>query len=147
MNWLSVCILSILAAFFGWVMSVQAGKHYRMDKAPFHIYMLLVFLTFSLGCGYIGSILELHRHLPVLELVWMIMTITAALLLIPIFYHHFLLLAGDRGGFCLGAGLVAMVLGLMFITISEYRVLPAVGMVSLLAFFIGYNRLRNLLHP
>jgi hypothetical protein len=74
-----------------------------------------------------------------------VLTTAAAVVLVLLFWKHFLLLAGDRGGLCLEAGLLGMVTGWMLLSLGEYQLVPFVVMISLAAFFMGYVRLHRLL--
>ncbi|TFE25544.1 hypothetical protein [Cohnella luojiensis] len=54
-------------------------------------------------------------------------------------------LAGDRGGICLEAGAVGMVVGFMLIITHAYQALPFLGMIILGSLFLGYVRLQELM--
>jgi hypothetical protein len=131
-------------AIAGLLLSVLAGKQYFLHKASFHLYMMLTFLVFSSGCGYIGYSMSIGRPEQIAH-TWAILTILIGLLLTPVFYKHFFALVGDRGGICLEGGFLGMVMGLMFITTPTHWVLPLLGMVCLASFYFGYARIQQLL--
>jgi hypothetical protein len=135
------CIYWILIAIAGLGLSVQAGKQFLLQKTSAYFYMMLTFIVFSTGCIYIGFVLHTGNSIHTLEPVWAFLTITLGLLLTPVFYKHFFMLVGDRGGICLEAGFLGMVVGFMLITTHAYQVLPFLGLISLGSFFLGYVRL------
>jgi hypothetical protein len=116
-----------------------------LQKTSAHFYMMLTFIVFSFGCIYIGYVLQTGKSMHTLEPVWAFLTITLGLLLTPVFYKHFYMLVGDRGGVCLEAGFLGMIVGFMPITTHTYQVLPFLGMISLGSLFLGYVRLQELL--
>jgi hypothetical protein len=117
-----------------------------LQKASVHFYMMLTFIVFSTCCGYIAYLLGTGKSMHLLEPVWAFITIIVGLSLTPVFYKHFFVLAGDRGGICLEGGFLGMIVGFMLITTHSYNILPFIGMTSLAAFFLGYVRLQNLLY-
>jgi hypothetical protein len=139
------CIYWILIAIAGLGLSVQAGKQYLLQKTSSHFYMMLTFIIFSIGWSYIGYVLRTGKSMDTLEPVWAFITIILGLLLTPVFCKHFYMLVGDRGGFCLEAGFLGMIVGFMLITTQSYQVLPFLGMISLGLLFLGYVRLQELL--
>jgi hypothetical protein len=126
-------------------LSVQAGKQYLLQKTSAHFYMMLTFIVFSAGCSYIGYVLSTGKSMHTLEPAWASLTLALGLLLTPVFYKHFLMLAGDRGGICLEAGFIGMVVGFMLINTHAYQALPFLGIISLGSFFLGYVRLQELM--
>ncbi|MFC5649482.1 hypothetical protein ACFPYJ_10125 [Paenibacillus solisilvae] len=94
-----------------------------------------------------GYILCTGKSMHMLETAWAFFTIALGLVFTPLFYKHFFMLAGDRGGIYLEAGFLIMVSGLMVIMIHSYQALPFLGMISLGFFFLGYVRLQELLLP
>jgi hypothetical protein len=80
-----------------------------------------------------------------LELLWTLMTVITVLLLTPVFYAHFDRLASDLGGFCMEAGVILMIVGLMLVITGDFHVIPWIGMMSLTLFYMGYIRLRALI--
>jgi hypothetical protein len=106
--------------------------------------MMLTFIVFSIGCNYIGYVLRTGKFMHTLEPAWALLTITLGLLLTPVFYKHFYMLVGDRGGICLEAGFLGMVVGFMLIIIHAYQALPFLGIISLGSFIIGYVRLSKI---
>jgi hypothetical protein len=133
-----------LLALAGFLMAVHAGKQYWIHKAIFHLFSFIIFLTLSIGLGFIGYLYSLNCPLPVLEPLWAMMTVIIALLLIPVFYSHFDKMAADHGGFCMEAGIILMVVGLIVVTTGDFHVILWIGMLSLTLFYIGYIRLRAL---
>jgi hypothetical protein len=133
----------ILMAIAGLGLAVQAGKQCLLQKTSAHFYMMLTFIVFSASCSYIGYILGTGRSMHTLEPAWAFLTITVGLLLTPVFYKHFFMLVGDRGGICLEAGFLGMVVGFILIITHAYQALPFLGMISLGLFFLGYVRLQE----
>jgi hypothetical protein len=124
-------------------LSLQAGKQYLLQKTSAHFYMMLTFIVFSTGSTYIGYVLSTGKSIYTLEPAWAFITITLGLLLTPVFYKHFFMLVGDRGGICLEAGFLGMVVGFMLIFTQAYQALPFLGMICLGFFFLGYVRLQE----
>jgi hypothetical protein len=107
--------------------------------------MMLTFNVFSTGCSYIGYVINTGKSIHTLESAWAYLTISVGLFLTPVFCKHFFILVGDRGGICLEAGFLGMIVGFMLIIIHNYQALPFLGMFSLGTFFLGYVRLQELL--
>jgi hypothetical protein len=135
----------ILTALTGFLLSIQAAKQCHLQKASVHFYMMLTFIVFGTGFGYIAYLFGAGKSVYLLDSVWTLITIIVGLLLIPVFYKHFFILVGDRGGICLEGGFLGMILGFMLITTHAYHILPFIGMIILASFFFGYVRLQNLL--
>jgi hypothetical protein len=107
--------------------------------------MMMTFIVFSTSCGYIGYVISTGKSIHTLETAWSYLTISLGLFLTPVFYKHFFILVGDRGGICLEAGFLGMIVGFMLIIIHDYQALPYLGMIILGSFFLGYFRLNELL--
>jgi hypothetical protein len=109
-----------------------------------HVLPFIVFLTLSVGFGLIGYLFGMGYSKSLLESLWTLMTIITVLLLAPVFYAHFDRLVSDFGGFCMEAGIILMLIGLMLVITDEFHLIPWIGMLSLSLFYMGYIRLRAL---
>lgn len=125
-------------------MAIQAAKHYWMCKAVDHILMFGLFLGLCAGFGYIGYLSANNRH-PYTELVWGVMIVLTVALLTLVFFRHLRMLAADRGGYFLEAGVILMLVGSLFFTVNAYHAAFLIGMTCMSFFYAGYARLRQLL--
>jgi hypothetical protein len=126
------------------LMAVHAGKQYWIQKEMLHVFPFNVFLTLSVGFGFIGYMYGMDFPKTLLEPLWTLMTVITVLLLTPVFYAYFDRLASDFGGFCMEAGVILMLVGLMLVITGDFHVIPWIGMISLTLFYMGYIRLRAL---
>jgi hypothetical protein len=133
-----------LLALAGFLMAVHAGKQYWIHKAILHLFSFIIFLTLSVGLGFIGYLYSSDCPLPILELLWALMTVIITFLLTPVFYAHFDKVAADRGGFCMEAGIILMIVGLIGAATGDFHVILWIGMLSLTLFYMGYIRLQAL---
>jgi hypothetical protein len=101
-------------------------------------------VTLNFGFGYIGYMNGMGSYKSLLEPLWTLMTVITVLLLTPVFYAHFDRLASDFGGFCMEAGVILMLVGLMFVITGDLHMIPWIGMICLTLFYMGYIRLRKL---
>jgi hypothetical protein len=137
-------IFWLLTSLAGFIMAVHAGKQYWIQKERLHALPFIVFLTLSIGFGFIGYLYGMGCPKSLLEHLWTLMTVITALLLTPVFYAHFDRLASDPGGFCIEAGIIVMLVGLMLVITGDIHVIPWIGVMSLTLFYMGYVRLRAL---
>jgi hypothetical protein len=104
----------------------------------------IIFLTLSIGFGLVIYLYGMDYPQALLESLWTWMTLITMLLLIPVFYVYFDKLASDIGGFCLEAGVILMLVGLILVITGESQMILWIGTMSLALFYMGYIRLRTL---
>jgi hypothetical protein len=141
---MSMLILWLLITLAGLLMAVQTGKKYWIQKEILHVLPFIVFLTLSVGFGFISYLYGMGYPKSLLEPLWTLMTVITVLLLTPVFYAHFDSLASDLGGFCMEAGVILMIVGLMLVITGGFHVIPWIGMMILTLFYLSYIRLRAL---
>jgi hypothetical protein len=141
---MSMLIFWLLITLAGLLMAVHTGKHYWIQKETLHVLPFIVFLTMSVGFGFIGYWYGMGFPISLLEPFWTLMTVITVLLLTPVFYSHFDRLASDLGGYCMEAGVILMLVGLMLVITGDFQMIPWIGMLSQTLFYMGYIRLRAL---
>jgi hypothetical protein len=109
-----------------------------------YVFPFIVFLTLIVGFGLIGYLYGTGCSISLLESLWTLMIVFTVLMLAPVFYTHFDRLASDIGGFCMEAGVILMLVGLMLVITGEFQLIPWIAMMSLSLFYMGYIRLRAL---
>lgn len=125
-------------------MALRAVINYRRNRLSLHLYLSGTLLNLSTGSGYFVLMRPDADELDLLML-WKWMLLLVFLLLAPVFYRYFDLLAADRGGLSMEAGLLIMVIGLMSASINEYTLLPVFNLIALVCVYMGYLRLCSLL--
>jgi hypothetical protein len=133
-----------LLALAGFLMAVHAGKQYLKHKAMLHIVSLIIFLTLSVGLGFIGSLYSSNSTQLILVPLWTMMTVIIGFLLSLVFYAHFDRVRADRGGFCMEAGIILMLVGLIVVMTDHFQVILWIAMLCLILFYMGYIRLQTL---
>lgn len=137
---MTMTILWFVTAGAALAVSFTALNRYRKGRRAYHLSFLSVFFLLGLGSGIIGY-LYVHKWYAGVYLVWGTLLFLTLLGWIPVFCRFFFLLAADLAGFYIEAGILAMVFGLLVLITTNYGSAAWIGLLCLLLFFIGYERL------